>query len=177
MDQNIEPQEEKERVQAIEYLLRLEGQAKSGAGWFFWIAILSLINSLISLFGGSWNFLIGLGITQFIDGMAMAVAEESAAETAMVAKLFAFFLNLIVAAIFILFGVLSRKGKKVPFVIGMVLYSLDGLLFLAVGDYLSFGFHLFVLYWLYRGFKAVKQLTLIQQSIQNSSAEAIHEAG
>lgn len=35
-------------------------QAKSGANWFFWIAGMSIFNSLIQLLGGSLNFVIGL---------------------------------------------------------------------------------------------------------------------
>jgi hypothetical protein len=39
---------------------------KRGAGWFDWIAALSLINSLIALFNGNWHFLLGLGITDLV---------------------------------------------------------------------------------------------------------------
>src|SRR5216117_2936789 len=39
-------------------------QLKSGASWFYWIAGLSLINSIVAFTGGQWAFLFGLGITQ-----------------------------------------------------------------------------------------------------------------
>jgi hypothetical protein len=42
----------------------LEGRMLGGANWFFWIAALSLVNSIISLYGGGWGFSIGLGFTQ-----------------------------------------------------------------------------------------------------------------
>ena len=45
---------------AIEEKLRLENQFKSGAGWFFIIAGLSIVNSIIILSGGSWSFIVGL---------------------------------------------------------------------------------------------------------------------
>jgi len=48
---------------------KLENQVRSGASWFFWIAGLSVINAVILLAGGSWNFLIGLGITQFVSAL------------------------------------------------------------------------------------------------------------
>ena len=38
-------------------------QLKSGASWFYWIAGLSLINSIAAVSGGSWRFILGLGIT------------------------------------------------------------------------------------------------------------------
>ena len=47
----------------------------------------------------------------------------------------------------------------------MVLYALDGLIFLWVQDYLSIGFHLFALYGLYRGVKALGQLAVLEKSM------------
>ncbi|MGI8656220.1 MAG: hypothetical protein ACR2LC_13505 [Pyrinomonadaceae bacterium] len=52
-------------------------QALSGANWFFWIAALSMINSVVLLMNGQWNFLAGLGITQLIDGIAIALAKDA----------------------------------------------------------------------------------------------------
>ncbi len=37
---------------------------KSAANWFYWLAGLSLITSLITLAGGGWGFIFSLGITQ-----------------------------------------------------------------------------------------------------------------
>ena len=47
--------------------LALERQITNGANWFFWIAGLSLINSVLHLAGVSISFLIGLGLTELID--------------------------------------------------------------------------------------------------------------
>src|SRR5690349_15552832 len=57
-----------------------ERKIKSGAGWFYWIAGLSLINSVIAATGAGWAFIVGLGVTQFID--AFAHGFESSAATA-----------------------------------------------------------------------------------------------
>jgi len=40
----------------------------------------------------------------------------------------------------------------------MILYALDGLLFLLAKDVLSIGFHLFALYMIYKGLKAAEAL-------------------
>src|SRR5215469_2722671 len=50
-------------------VMALAGIRRS-AGWFDWIAALSIVNSVISLFNGSWHFVVGLGITELIDGLA-----------------------------------------------------------------------------------------------------------
>jgi len=46
---------------------------QSGARWFYWIAGLSMINSIAAMSNSSWSFLAGLGITQFIPGLALGV--------------------------------------------------------------------------------------------------------
>jgi len=46
----------------------LEQRCKSGARWFFWIAGLTIVTSLMALSGGGYAFFLSLGITQFIDG-------------------------------------------------------------------------------------------------------------
>ena len=48
----------------------LDQRYKSGARWFFWIAALSLITSLVSFSGGGFGFFLSLGVTQVIDGFA-----------------------------------------------------------------------------------------------------------
>src|SRR5262245_15022806 len=44
-------------------MFKLTQQFNSSSSWFFWIAGLSVINSLIAVFGGDRRFIFGLGIT------------------------------------------------------------------------------------------------------------------
>jgi len=148
----------------IEEKLKLQNRFKNGAGWFFWIAGLSLVNSIILMVGGQWNFLVGLGITQVIDGIASGIAAEAGASAATIIKILAFVADILVAGLFVTFGVLAMKRYKISFIIGMVLYALDGLIFLIVPDFLSIGFHLFALFGLYGGLQAHMKLTEIEKS-------------
>ena len=125
-------------------------QLRSGASWFYWIAGLSLVNSIISFSGSSWHFLFGLGITQIFDGLRENLG--SAGTIVVLA------LDLAAAGLFILFGVFANKGHLWAFITGMVLFGLDGLLFVLVKDWLGVGFHVFVLYCLYRGLSACRQM-------------------
>jgi hypothetical protein len=125
-------------------------QLRSGASWFYWIAGLSLINSIAAFSGSTWRFIIGLGITQIIDLFG------SHLETG--GKVVALALDLCVAGLFILFGFLGHKGYAWAFLVGMVLFALDGLIFLLAQDWLGVGFHALVLWWLFRGFGACRQL-------------------
>lgn len=150
--------EEQER-ELLENRLRIENQLKAGANWFFWIAGLSIINSVALFLGSQWGFIIGLGITRFIDAIGLMIAEEVGG----IGKIIALVLDVIVAGGFVLFGVFARKEYKWAFIIGMILYGLDGLLFLLVRDLLSMGFHVFALFCIYGGFKAIGGLEGLQR--------------
>lgn len=139
---------------------RLAAQAKSGAQWFYWIAGLSLINSVIQLTGGTWSFVVGLGVTQIVDAIAAAVASQGGGSGGAL-RAIALVADLGAAALFVLFGVLAAGGKRWAFLVGMVLYAIDGLIVLKFADFVSAGFHAFACYGLYRGLAASRQLALM----------------
>lgn len=129
--------------------LALQGRIKSGASWFYWIAGLSLINSLTSLTGSGYGFIVGLGITQVIDALAKGLGPAGTAV--------AIVMDLLAAAVLVVFGVFANKRQAWAFIVGMVLYGLDGLIFLLAQDWLGLGFHVFVLFCVFSGYKALQQ--------------------
>lgn len=131
-----------------------QNQLKGGASWFFWIVALSVINSLIVLFQGQWSFAIGLGVTQVIDAVGLAVADGAANPGAIMAG--AFVLDLLAASVFVVFGIFARQRKSWAFITGMIFYAGDGLIFLVVGDVLSVGFHIFGLWGIFNGLRACR---------------------
>lgn len=122
-------------------------QVVAGASWFFWIAALSLVNSFITMSGSNWHFILGMGVTLVMDVIG--------AHTGSVGTVVAFVVNLVIAGIVVLFGVFARKGQKWAFLVGMVLYTCDGVLLLVFRDFLSAAFHVYALFCIFRGFKAL----------------------
>jgi hypothetical protein len=120
----------------------LDRTMKNGTGWFYWIAGMSLISSVVSFFGGSIYFFVGLGSTVFVDAVAMAVAEEAAPDMATAVRIGAFVISLLIAGLFILFGLLARRRYQWIMLTGMLLYAADGLIFLAFGEWLPVAFTL-----------------------------------
>jgi hypothetical protein len=135
----------------------LEQRLLSGANWFYWIAALSLINSVIILANGSWSFIVGLGVTQIVDGIAQGIAAE-AASGATAIKAVAFAVDCCVAGVVALFAFMAGRRQSWAFIVGMVLYALDGLLFLLFGDFLSVGFHAFALFGIFGGYRALREM-------------------
>jgi hypothetical protein len=153
-------------------LAQLHARGTSGAGWFFWIAALSLINSIILLSGGDRHFVVGLGVTSIADAVARAVADQNP-EGAGVAKGIAFGFTVFVAAVVCLFGWLSRRPLLPIFIIGMVLYLLDGLLYVLFQDWMSVGFHAFVLFGMWSGFQAYRQMLAMKAVLQQQLAAGV----
>ncbi len=148
---------ESEIREQIEARMQLERKLKSGAGWFYWIAALSVINSVIALANGSWSFLFGLGATQLVDGIVMGIANE-AADMASVTRIFGFGLILVISGLYVAFGWLANRAKRWAFIVGMVLYAFDAVIMLMVSDFLGIAFHAWVLFGLFGGMRACAEL-------------------
>ena len=128
---------------------------KSG-GWFYWVAGLSLVNAVLMVSGANLRFLFGMGTTDLI-----AAIGKQAGGAGTGVGLFA---SAVVAGICVFFGFLVvQKHQAWALWLGMVLYVLDGLLLLLVGDWLSAIFHGWVIYRLIAGAKVLKALAELEQ--------------
>lgn len=164
-------QPSQEQNQMIAARMALENSFHSGAGWFYWIAGLSIVNSAVFVMGQDWSFVIGLGMTQFVDGIVYGLMEEGAAASV---KYIGFGIDVAVSSIFLLFGLFANKGQAWAFLVGMAVYFLDGLIFLLVQDWLSLGFHGFALYCIWGGFQSFKHLQALDQQGDQASMGEIH---
>ena len=147
-------------------VLKLQAQHKSGATWFHWIAGLSIINSIVVLLGSQWSFIVGLGITQLVDGIAMGFAQQPAAQSSLILKVVGFVFDLLIAGLFVFFGFFATRRHTWAYIVGMVLYAFDGLIFLLVKDYLSIGFHIFALICIYNGLQASIKMIALEEAMR-----------
>ena len=143
----------------------LEQRYKSGANWFYWIAGLTLVTSIISYTGGEWRFLISLGTTQVID--ALAASEELGGAPLVVALV----LDVILAAVFVVFGVLANKKFLWAYILGMAIFVLDGLVSLLVQDLIGVVAHVVVLIFMVPGFMAGRKLVELEEMMAQSQAQ------
>ena len=139
----------------------LEKRFRNGASWFYWVAALSLVNSAVALFDGEWGFMFGLGVTQVVDAIAWSVAAE-APEMAVASKAVSFGVDFLIVGVVALMGWLAHKRLAWVFVVGLVLYAFDALLFLFAGDFLSLAFHGWVFFAVTSGLLACRQLKALE---------------
>lgn len=114
------------------------------ARWFWWIAGLSIVNSVLIHSGSDTSFIVGLGFTLVAD----AVFREVVA--------LALILDVFAVGVFITLGFFAQKGHLWAFITGGIFYLLDGLIYVSFQDWLPVAFHAYVLYSLFTGFKALK---------------------
>jgi hypothetical protein len=158
---------------------RLARRARHGACWFYGVAALSLVDSLVALVAPTGSFGLGLGISQVFDALAAGYADGVANAWAMRALGLA--PSVAAVAIYALYGWLASHPRTGAFVCGLVFYVLDGLLLVAAGDVLGAGVHLVVLVLIGRGLKASVDLGMMRKppiaaEMSSAVAPTAHEA-
>ncbi len=129
----------------------------SGAKWFYWIAALSLINSLLMSFGADFSFGLGLGSTLLVDAVAKDLITKQPS-LASGARLMEVVLDFLIIGCFALFGSQALRGKKWAFICGGLLLALDTLLVLISTLWFSVAIHIWALIAIYAGYTANQKI-------------------
>ena len=130
-------------------------QVSGGANWFYWIAGLSIVNSIVNLYQGSWGFAAGLGINKLLDALSAATATDGGINLGQVILLV---LGIMIAGFFFIFGVLANRKQTWAFVLGIIMYTLDGVILVFIDDLLGIIIHLLAIIFLVRGYLALRKL-------------------
>lgn len=138
---------------------QIEERRNGGGSWFYWIGGASILNSLVYAAGLEWGLVIGLGITQLIDGIAIAVSGTVRT------PIYAIVIDVIIAGGFMLLGRAARAGRLGWYAFGIVLYAADGLIFVLVQDWLAIALHAFALLGLVSGWRAGRALRRIDRAV------------
>ena len=121
-----------------------------GANWFFWLSILSVINSLLVYQYHLPNLPIALGITQWLDGTSAGLNPTMTTSSLL--------LNILIAGVLAGFGLLARRGSDLAFVVGIFLYIVDSMLAIGLRDIFGFSVHLIGLFFLVKGLLASRHV-------------------
>lgn len=129
-----------------------EPEVMSGASWFWWIAGLSLVNTIMIHSGSDTGFIIGLGFTLLVDAMFREY------------QLVAFIIDALAIGTILGLGFFARKGHVWAFVVGIVFYTLDAGIYLLGQDWMAVAFHGLALFYLFRG--AMKLRTALKAAAE-----------
>ncbi|MEZ5358389.1 MAG: hypothetical protein R3F48_06115 [Candidatus Zixiibacteriota bacterium] len=135
--------------------IALRAKIKTSANWFYWLAGLSVLNTILVHSGVEIAFIFGLGFTQVADGIVLGLIEATQSSIIMIVGMM---ISMMIAGAFALFGFLANKHQKLGFLVGLIFYCLDALIFLLFAEWISFGFHIFALWRISSGYKALSKL-------------------
>ena len=128
---------------------QLEARRRRSAFWFYWIAGLTLVNTLGALAAQHWRFVVGLGVTQLADGLAARAGRGWNGALAV---------DLLLIGGFVLLGGLAARGRDWAFLVGLGVYVIDSLVFVLARDWLGVAIHIFVLVMIFKGYQASRRL-------------------
>ena len=111
-------------------------RVENGGRWFYWIAGLSAVNFVFFVLGSDNGFALGTLVDWFLQGILDEVADPS----------FGWIAHVVVIALFAFLGVRATAGAQWAFIVGGLLYALDGVLFLLVGGWIGIAVHAFALF-------------------------------
>lgn len=141
-------------------------RGKNGAAWFYWIAGLSLVNTVLVLTQADLAFALGLVITMIPDHVAAGMALKPDGNLAVLGAALAF--DAVILGLFILCGYLSQRRILPVFALGMVVYLLDGILsffLLGLSDFIGIAIHVYALWSMWSGFLAYRQLNVLERQM------------
>ena len=142
----------KEEIAAMPNYEEIENkeQLDGGAKWFLWIFALSVVNTLISFFGGKISFIFGLGFTKLFDAIFFEIYGKL--------NWISLLISINISVIFLIIWNFSKKLSKGAFIIGMIIYGIDALLLGLLQDWASFAVHLYALFMIFKGYQSVDLL-------------------
>jgi hypothetical protein len=146
-----------------------ENAIRSSGNWFWWIAALSVVNSVATVLQLKYGMVLGLGLTQVFDAVVLLDENGTLNDASLGVHLVHAALVLGTAWLFVRIGVHARAQSVKAFKFGMAIYALDGLIFLVVGDWIGVGFHVFVLFFLWGGLGIARTLATAKQSYAGSA--------
>jgi len=119
-------------------------QINRNYGWFMTIGLLSILNTVIVAFNWKVHFIFGLAYTQIIDGVLYSLLGGF--------KIIGILISSLFSGLFILFWYYAKAYKNWAYIIGLVIYGLDLILFVFYNDWLSTGFHVFAFIFILTGY-------------------------
>jgi hypothetical protein len=151
--------------------ITLETRIRKRANWFFWIAGLSMINSLATLFGANFAFDVGLGITQVVDGILNGLSKNLGGNWSPL-RIIDLAIDICIAGVFFIIGMLGKKQMRWPITVGMILYVIDALILMEYKSYFPAVIHVVALIGIWGCFNSIKDLNNLEKSWGSQSVMA-----
>ena len=121
----------------------------SGSSWFLAIGILSAISIIAVITKQNFYFFLGLGINSVIIGIMHGIYQSLGINIMIIG----YILTFLISGLFALIWKKSKDGDRKMYLTGLIIYSIDTVIFLFAKEWVALGFHVFALIGIYMGYK------------------------
>jgi hypothetical protein len=128
----------------------MRDKIRSSGKWFFWISILSLVNIVFLFSGVDKIFVLGMSLPFFINAIFQGIFS--------IPTVFGIIMNILFIGFFVLMGFLSINHYKTGFIIGLIIYFIDTLIFIVFMQWIPIAFHILALVMITRGLVSLIKL-------------------
>ena len=118
----------------------------SAARWFWWIAGLSLVNTVMFYSGSDASFVVGLGMTAIAGVM---FSGNVALSLAIIGLILGFYF---------LMGLYAQRGAAWAFYLGIGLYVVDALIYVKLESWMSVAFLAYAIFCIARGLMRLREI-------------------
>jgi hypothetical protein len=125
-------------------------EMRTGASWFYWVAIAAVLSTFLVYFVNFQTHFIGLGVNEYLDARALASGSDTL-------RWGTILLQIAIAGILAAFGYFAWKGSDIAFILGLFLYFVDAVVLLGYREIFAFGFHLFAMFFIFKGLLASRR--------------------
>ena len=132
-----------------------------GANWILWIVGISLVNTMLVLFKSDVFLNLGLGITFIFDHVFHSKIQGGDDVSQGILNLINIILDFLIYSVFLLMWYISaRKYIKWGLVVAAILFLLDSLIFIMVGEFIPVIIHGIAIMYIWFGFSAFKDVEI-----------------
>lgn len=147
--------------------LDLTAKGSKTAGYFFFISGFSILNTFLVIAGGKNNLYLDLGTNQLI--MKFTHQLTSPNITASIVLYIALYaIQIAIGLIFILIGFAARDFSWKISLAGLLIYLIDGLILLFTHGPLAVLLHIWFIYKIWGGFRAMKEYDSLVLELKNN---------
>lgn len=130
----------------------VDEDVKKAANWFYWKAGLTVVNSILAIAGVYWQFFLGLTLPQLFHGILIGISEMSPDTNVKPFQGIVLLLSLFGSGLVGFFGYQAKQAKKWAFILGIVIFAFDGLLYLLTLSVFGILIHGYAIYSLKKAF-------------------------
>jgi len=131
---------------------------KNTSNWLLIIAVFSVINSFFLVAQVPIKFTIGLGATEFVNGVILGLTGKLG--------ILSIIITILISFIYVILWYLARKKIESALIAGIIFYAIDAIMLLVFKDFISVAIHIVIIVFVSIGYIKIKKNKLRKREVE-----------